>query len=422
MVDTFFVGKYVGVNAIGALSIAFPIQRLMLSLSLLIGVGTATEVARSYGAKNFERLNKSIVNAIFLGLVTLILLPIIVFVFKEFIISKLGASSTIYPLAEEYITIVLIGSLFLGFTNIFGYILNSLGNPKIVLIATSIGAIINIVIDHILVGILDIGIAGAAIATVVSQIIGFIYAFYQMYKVAKKINLKFNLSFDLNIVKIIVAVGFSTFIVEISDAIVIGILNNLLLSVGGDKAIVMIGVITRVSMFMYITMLGISSGMQPLAAYNYGAEEYKKLEKVIEKTTKLAFITSVGIWIVMMLFTPQIIGSFLREKEILKETVKSFRTTISIFPIITFYYVSIYYYQAIKKAKTSLFLSVYRQLLLFIPIVILLGKTLGLFGAWITYPITDLLSSITGLIYIKKGMAFLNDEKRTSRDDLVSQS
>lgn len=411
MVDTFFVGKYVGANAVGALGVAFPIQRLIIAISLLIGVGTSTSVARALGEKNYKRINKNITNAITLGLIVSIVVPILLFCYREGLLHGLGASNIIYPIVEEYISIVLMGSLFLSFTNIFGYCIIALGNPKVTVIATSIGALINIIIDYLLVGVLDMGVKGAAIATVSSQAIGFAYALFKMYSHGKYIDLKLKLSFDIDIWKTIISIGFATFIVEISDAIVIGLLNNLLLPFGGDMAIIIVGAITRISMFMYITIIGISSGMQPLAAYSYGAKDYKKLSKIIGITIKMVSITSIILWGLMMIFTNQIFGSFIKETDILIETVKAFRTTIIIFPVIGIYYVSIYYNQAINQAKRSFFLSIYRQLLLFIPIVIVLVNIMGVQGAWITYPITDIISAVTGVVFIKKGLVRLRNNR-----------
>ena len=404
MVDTFFVGKYVGANAVGALGIAFPIQRLMIATSLMIGVGASTSVARALGEKNYKKVGSSITNAVTLGLITTIILPIIIFCFKNSLFSVLGASSVMLPLVDEYVSIILLGSLFLGFTNIFGYCIIALGNPKVTVTALSIGAIVNIIVDYILVGMLNMGVRGAAIATISSQGLGFAYALFMMWSYGREMKMKFKLSFDMPIWRGILSIGFATFIIEISDAIVIGLLNNLLLPFGGDMAIIIVGAITRVSMFMYITLIGISSGMQPLAAYSYGAKKHDKLKKVIMVTIKMASVTSIVLWGFMMLFANQIFGSFIKEAEVLVEAVKAFRLTIVVFPVISVYYVSIYYNQAVNKAKISFFLSIYRQLLLFIPIVIVLVIKMGVVGAWITYPITDVISAVTGIVFIKKGL------------------
>ena len=408
MVDTFFLGKFVGPNAVGALGIAFPIQRLFIAMSLMIGVGASTSIARALGEKDHKRVKENIGNAITLGLIVSIILPVVIFFFRKQIFYGLGASEIIFPLVEEYINIVLIGTFFLGITNILGYCMIALGDPKVTVIALTIGALTNIVVDFILVGGLSMGVRGAAIATVVSQIVGFTYAVVKMWSHGKSVGVEIKPYFNMTIWKVIVSIGFATFIIEISDAIVIALLNNMLLPHGGDEAIIIIGAITKVSMFMYITLIGISAGMQPIASYNYGAGNDEKLKEVVSVTIKLASATCIVLWAFMMIFANQIFGSFIKEADILVKTVKAFRTTVIVFPVISMYYVSIYYNQAINEARISFFLSIYRQLLLFIPIVIVLVNIMGMTGAWVTYPVTDIISAITGVIFIKKGMKRLN--------------
>jgi putative MATE family efflux protein len=410
MVDTFFVGRYVDANAIGALSIAFPLQRLFIALSLLIGVGTSTYIATSLGEKDFIKLKKGLSSAISIGVLTFSLLPILVICFRKNLIIKLGASSEIYPLADEYIKIVLLGSIFLGFINILGYGMAAMGKPKVTFVSTSIGAAVNIILDYITVVILNMGIKGAAISTVISQILGFSYALYKILKLCTEFKLKISFSINASVCKPIVAVGFSSFIVEISDAVIIWLLNKRLMPIGGDTAVIIVGAITRISMLLYITMLGISAGMQPLAAYAYGEGNYPRLKKILKKTVVLASVTSVVLWAGMMIFTKEIIGSFLKDRLILEKAVKAFRTTIIIFPSISIYYVAIYYYQALSQPKISFFLSIYRQLLLFIPVLLIMTKILGVLGAWITYPITDLISAVTGILYLVKSKNILQKQ------------
>lgn len=411
MVDTFYVGRYVGANAIGALTIAFPIQRLLSSIALLIAVGASTAVARNLGEENYDDLKKTISNAFILTLISLTVIPLIIFTFKSSIITKLGASNTIFPYANQYISIILFGGIFQAFTFVPCYIMTALGNNKVTMIATSIGAICNVIIDYVLVVIFPMGVMGAAIATVTSQIISFIFVVYKFSRVKNALRLKLSFSLDNAISKSIIAIGFSTFMIEISDAVVAGLLNNILASEGGDAAVIIVGVVTRISMFLYITVIGISSAMQPIAAFNYGAKNYKRLKEIVKKAIIGVVVTSVILWVVMLIFAEPIIGSFLIEKDLLPQAVKAFRMCISVFPTIGIYYVAIYFYQSIEEARTSFILSIYRQLILFIPIVILLVKSLGVTGAWITYPITDIISAVTGFYYIRKAIALVNEER-----------
>lgn len=408
MVDTIFVGRAIGATAVGGLTIAFPIQRLIISVGLLIAVGASTAVARSLGEGSLGKIKYIVMNALTLMLIGIFTLTVFIYRFKDSIIKHLGATDNIFPFANEYISIVILGSLFQCFTVIVGYIMTSLGNAKTNLIANSIGAISNIILDYILVISFTQGIKGAAIATVVSQIIAAFYALYHFLKIKNKFNISFTLRLNKEFSLSIIAVGFSTFIIEISDAVVAAILNNILSS-NGDLAIIIVGVISKVSMFLYITVIGMTSAMQPIVSYNYGAKNFTRLKEVVKKSIKALTITSTILWLLMMIFAGPIISTFIKEKDILIEAVKAFRIVISIFPIVGIYFIAIYYYQSIEEAKISFVLSIYRQLLIFIPIVFILVKSFGLIGAWIAYPVSDIISAFTGLYYMKKAKEAMED-------------
>ncbi|WP_213973698.1 MATE family efflux transporter [Tepidanaerobacter acetatoxydans] len=409
MVDTFYVGRYVGPNAIGALTIAFPIQRLLSSTGLLIAAGACTKVAKYFGEKDYENLKITITNAIILTVAVMTLMPLIIYIFMEPILFKSGASSVTLPMAKTYTAIILIGGIFQGLTFVTCYIINSLGNPKVTLYATSLGAVFNIIIDAVLVINYNMGVKGAAIATVVSQIAACTFAMYNFYKVARSINLKNNFSIDIEILKSIIAIGFTTFIIEISDAIVAVVLNNVLFAHGGDRAVIVSGTIMKVSMLMYVNIIGIASAMQPMVAFNYGAKNFKRLKETIRKTLKVVILTSVFLWAIMMLFAEPIIGSFVKDEALMKECTRAYRIMISIFPTIGLYYISIYVYQAMGEAKMSFLLSIYRQLVLFIPIVLIFVKHWSVIGAWLAYPATDVIAAITGFIYIRRVKEDINE-------------
>jgi len=403
MVDSMFLGQTIGANAIGALTIAFPIQRLFFAISMLIAIGASTSVSRSCGDKDYDNLKIIIPNAIVLMLIIVSVIGFGIFIFQDKILISLGASENTFPLAKEYVSIILIGVLFQSFTIISSYIITSFGNTKIVLLSTSIGAICNIIINYFLVIVLSYGVKGAAIATVISQIIAFIYVLIMFIQL--KMGLKFSFKLTLNkAVSIrILYVGFSTFIIEISDAVVAAILNNLLFSYGGDLAIVTIGLTTRVSMFLFMTIMGISSAMQPIAAYNYGAGNYTRLKEVVKTSIIAVSVSSTLLWLLFMIFSKQLIGLFINDSAIIDETTNAFRMVISVFPCIGVYYLAISYCQAINRVKTSFKLSIFRQIIIFIPLVysFVIGLDMGVLGAWIAYPVSDMISFITAAVFIK---------------------
>jgi putative MATE family efflux protein len=426
MVDTVFVGRYIGANAIGALTIAFPVQRFLISLGMLISVGASTYVARSLGEKNKDALKQTIMNSFVLTAVTLITVSLIVFIFKNSIIAALGASDNTFAFAVDYISIILIGGVFQCMAAVASYIMTALGNTKVTLYSNLLGTTSNIIINYILIAQLSLGVKGAAIATVISQMLVFGFVMYKFNEVKKSFNLEFtikNMSESLNagLITGIAAVGFSTFVIEISDAVVAVILNNLLFSQGGDEALIIVGVITRVSMFMFITIIGISSSMQPIVAYNYGAQNYGKMKEVLKIAIITVSVASIAFWAVFMTFAGPIIGFFLKDSEILREAITAFRISISLLPVVGIYYICIYYFQAVEESRRSFLLSIYRQIVIFIPVAILLVQIFGIVGAWIAYPVSDVISSITSLYFIKKAVTDVYDEESLENSLLIKQ-
>lgn len=407
MVDTIFTGRCIGPNAIAALTVAFPIQRFLISLGLLISVGVSTYVSRSLGEKNPFEIRKAIINSFAIALIFMLIVPLIIFIFKTPILYKLGASSATYSLTDEYITIILLGGIFQCLGTVACYIMTSLGNTRIILYANSIGAVLNVIINYVLVAHYEIGIKGAAIATVTSQITSFAFVFYNFRKVTKQFKIKFSIgcivtALNKDIITDIMAIGFSTFIIEVSDAIVAVILNNLLFSKGGDTAIIIVGVVTRISMFMFIAIIGISSAMQPIVAYNFGAEKFSKVKNTVIVSIKSVTIISLVFAVILSLFANEIISLFLRDKEILPLAVKALRICISLLPLAGVYYIVIYYYQAIGEAKKGFMLSIFRQLVVFIPLAIIFVQVLGTIGVWIAYPASDMISTVLS-VYLLRG-------------------
>ena len=403
MVDTIFVGSTIGAVGIGALTIALPIQKLITSTGLMMAVGTSTAVSRNLGGKKYKNLRKIILNSLILTSLILISLCVLIFLFRDGIIKNLlGSSETLFPYAYQYISIILFGGTFQCLTLVIGYVIMALGDTKVTLKAMSIGATVNVILDAILVVHFSMGVKGAALATSFSQILAFSYAVFRFLKVKKEINLEFKFIFERKIVKTIISVGFSTFIVEASDGLLSIVFNNLLSASGGDDAVVIIGTITKVSMFLFITVLGISSAMQPIAAFNYGSKNYEKLKLVIKETIIFITATTFIVWGLMMIFPSNLIGIFLKDEDLLLRAVRAFRIVIIIFPCVGIYYVCIYCCQALGKAKASFILSIYRETLICIPAAIILVYSLGTLGAWIAYPVSDGIAALTGFFYIKK--------------------
>lgn len=402
IVDTFFVGRYVGADSIGALSVVFPLQRLVIAISVCLGIGVSNLISRRLGEKRNKDITKYTTAVNGLTLLIIFVVTIISILFVEDICMFLGARNDILIYSIKYLRIVMFGSIFLAFTTVFGYMNIAYGNMKVMLIASSIGALINIIVDYILIKNFNMAVEGAAIATISSQFISFLFSLVFVKKLQKENNFSLIPRLDSKISFNILAIGFSSFIIEFSDAILISVLNHLLLPVGGNDAIILVGVITKVSMFMFVAMIGVSSSIQPLISYNYGAKNFVKIKKILKTGFVFVFSLSTLIWVFMNYNVRFIIGLFLKDERLLQMATDSFKYVILVFPILSFYYICIYFFQSVGKEKYNFFLSIYRETLLYIPIVIIMVGRFGVLGAWISYPIVDFISAVTGFILLLK--------------------
>lgn len=218
-----------------------------------------------------------------------------------------------------------------------------------------------ILISYILIANMAMGIEGSAIAAVVAQIVSCMFALFKFIDISKALHIQFSNKsvleyLNIDILNQIIVCGFSTFIVEISDAVVAGVLNNVLYSTGGDSAIIIVGVVEKVSMFIYSAIIGISSGMQPIVGYNFGAEKYERVKEVLKSSIKIVIVLSIVFWAIFLFFSYEIIGLFfLKDKALLYQTVSVFRISISMIPLLGIYYVTMYYYQAIGESKKAFY-------------------------------------------------------------------
>lgn len=404
MIDTIFVGNYVDPSGVGALSVLFPIQRIIIALSMMIGIGTSTAFTRARGAQDYDSARNIITNGF--TLVLAVMLPLTVFIYfnAESVLSFLGGNGAILSYGVEYLSFIIFGSIFLSWTIFTSNIMISLGKTKISIMSTAIGAIMNFFIDLVLVKYLHMGVKGAAVATLVSQIAGFLFAYYHLSKLKREMNVERGFKFSYKYVFAILAVGVSAFIVEAEDGILMAVLNNLLDTVAKDEGIIILAVITKVYMFLFVTLFGISSGMQPIAAYNLGAKNYVRLKEVLRKTIIWATLVTGIMWAFSMIFSRQIIRVFIADELIIQKAIPAFRMMVAVFPLISVYYIAIFYFQALGIAKKSIFLSVLRQIVIMIPLSIFLVITLnmGADGVWLSYPIADGMVFVIGTFMLYK--------------------
>jgi putative MATE family efflux protein len=404
LVDTIFVGRGVGALAIGGLTIAFPIQMIIMAFAQMIGIGAASAISRSLGAKDIEKADYVAGNSFLLIVILSSIIAAIGLTFTEPMLRLFGATDTILPYAKDYITIILWGSIFFSFAMSSNNLIRAEGNAKVAMATMLIGAILNIILDPIFIFVFKMGVKGAALATVISKFVSFLYVLTYLYSGKSSLKVKLHhLKPKMRIMTEILTVGFASFARHATGSVVAIVVNNSLRIFGGDMALIIVGIVHRVTMFVFMPLFGVVQGMQPIVGFNYGA---KKLDRVKE-TLKLSLITTTAIatfgWLLVQLFPFAIISVFTREPEIIEKGSTIMRIVISMIPLIGIQIVAAALFQSLGKAVPSLILALLRQVLLFIPLVIILPRVLGLglLGIWIAYPAADVLSVVLTVLFLR---------------------
>ncbi|TFG93396.1 MAG: MATE family efflux transporter [Candidatus Atribacteria bacterium] len=404
LVDTIFVGRGVGALAIGGLTIAFPIQMVIMAFAQMIGIGAASAISRSLGAKDIEKADYVAGNSFLLIIILSSIIAVIGLTFTEPMLRLFGATETILPYAKDYITIILWGSIFFSFAMSSNNLIRAEGNAKVAMFTMLIGAILNMILDPIFIFIFKMGIKGAALATIISQFISFLYILTYLYSGKSSLKIKLHhLKPKIHIIIEMLTVGSAAFFRQVTGSVVAIVVNNSLRIFGGDIALIIAGILHRVIMFVFMPLFGVIQGMQPIVGFNYGA---KKLDRVKE-TIKLSLITTTVIatfgWLIAELFPFVIISTFTRDAEVIEKGSTIIRIVLSMIPAIGIQIVGAALFQSLGKAVPSLILSLLRQVLLFIPLVIILPRIfgLGLLGIWIAYPAADILSVILTALFLR---------------------
>ena len=393
VVDRMFIGNIPGVGplAITGLGVTMPIMTIILAFGMLIGVGSATNISIKLGQKRKEEAESIIGNAISLSVIIGILITVIGILFSNSILKAFGASDATLVYAKAYISIILFGSVF----NILGMMFNNIirgdGNPKLSAIIMTVGCATNIVLDALFIFGFNMGIQGAAFATVISQAVTALWGI--SYYLRGKSNLKFrksSLKLNKNIIKAICAIGSAPFAMQIA-ASMIQVLNNQALSTyGGDLSIGAMATISSIAMIFLMPSFGLVQGMQPIVGFNYGAKNYDRAKK----TFIISVLASTSFFVV--------VGMFNKDAELMNITINGLRKYTLALPMIGISIVGTNYIQSTGRAKMAMVLSLLRQVIILIPMILILPKFLGLDGVWFAQPTADAISSILTAIVIFK--------------------
>ncbi|MRT15553.1 MATE family efflux transporter [Vitellibacter sp. q18] len=406
LVDTIFVGNWIGSIAIAAINVVLPVSFFIAALGMAIGIGGSSIISRALGANNKERALKTFGNQITVTLLLTTAMVVFGLVFINEIIPAFGGKGDIFEPAKIYYRIVLYGVPLLALCMMGNNVIRAEGKPKFAMIAMIIPSVGNLLLDYVFINLMDMGMAGAAWATTLSYAFCFVYVLY--FFLSEKSELKISFShfgLDFSILKEMSALGFVTLARQAVVSVTYLLMNNILFNIGGEASVAAYGIIGRMLMFALFPVLGVTQGFLPIAGYNYGAHKFARVRESINKAILYAGGLGLLIFILIMIFPEQIVSVFTTDAAILSETPHYMRWVFAATPIIAIQLIGSAYFQAIGKAVPALLLTLTRQGFFFIPLIFILPHYFGELGVWISFPAADVLSTIvTGY--------FLNREVR----------
>jgi len=398
VVDTIFIGHVVGTLGIAGLSIVFPIQILVMGMGMLIGIGGASLISRSLGAHDFQRAERTLGNAILLAVILGVLIAIIGLSNSSFWLRLIGASETILPYAKDYLDIILLGTVFRIFAMGVNQLVRAEGNARVAMISMLIGAILNILLDAVFILALRMGIKGAAIATVLSQVLTSLYIirYYLSQNSSVKLHMK-NFVPQCSVIRGIMAIGFGSFVRTAGGSLVAVIVNRTLVGYGGDLAVAAYGIVHRTMMFIFMPIISVGQGLQPILGFSYGARRSDRALQVIKLSAIVATIFSIISFLIIFFFPAPIMRIFTNDGSLVSAGSHAAKLIFLAAYLIGFQMVGSVVFQALGKAVPTFVTATSRQILFLLPLVFILPRFLQLDGVWLSFPIADALSFILTL-------------------------
>lgn len=415
LVDSIFVGNWIGSIAIAAINVVLPVSFFIAALGMAIGIGGSSIISRALGAENREKALRTFGNQITLTLLVTVSMVALGLYFVDSLIPAFGGKGSIFDPAKIYYTIILYGVPFLALCMMGNTVIRAEGKPKFAMIAMIIPSVGNLLMDYIFIYVFDWGMHGAAWATTGGYLLCFFYILY--FFLSQNSELKIDVShFGLHkpILREIGSLGFVTLARQAVTSITYLLMNNILFNLGGEAMVAVYAIIGRMLMFALFPVFGVTQGFLPIAGYNYGAVKYDRVKESISTAIKYAALMATLVFVILMVFPSEITSLFLSEKPglaaeelaanayVLEHAPFAMRLVFAATPIIALQLIGAAYFQAVGKAVPALLLTLTRQGFFFIPLILLLPQLFGEIGVWISFPIADVLATIVTGYYLAK--------------------
>ena len=405
LIDTIFVGQWIGSNAIAAINVVLPVSFFIAALGMSIGVGGASIISRALGEQDHAKAEKTFANQITLTFILTVFVVLFGLLFVDTIIPIFGGKGSLFSLAKTYYVIVMYGVPILAFCMMANNTIRAEGKPKNAMYAMLLPSVSNLVLDYVFIRVFDWGMMGAAWATTLSYGVCASYIVY--FFISKKSVLRPKLDafiLESSLVKEISSLGSVTLARQAMVSITVLLVNNILFSFGGESTIAVYAILSRMLMFATFPIFGITQGFLPIAGFNYGAKNWGRVRQVINISIGYASGLATLVLLLIMFFADQIPTLFSKDLAVNSQTPAALKYVFAALPIVGIQLIGSAYFQAIGKALPALLLTLSRQGLIFIPLLFILSHYYGVQGVWLAFPISDVISTIMTAYFLNRAV------------------
>lgn len=418
-VDSIFIGQCVGPLAISGLAITFPFMNLSAAFGAAVGVGASSYLSMKLGQHDYSTAKAILGNATTLNILIGLIFGAISLLFLDPILYFFGASDNTVVYAREYMIWILLGNVFTHLYFGMNALLRASSKPKMSMYATIFTVVLNTILDPLFIYVMDMGIKGAAIATVISQFLAMCWQFKQFTNKDELLHLErgtFGIRSD--IVKNIISIGISPFSLNVCACIVVIFINKGLMSYGGDLEVAAYGIGNKVGFIFCMFCMGVNQGMQPIVGYNYGAQKMDRVKKALYMSMTVATLITAMATLVSFVCPELVCRMFTKDPELLRRSAAALMINLSFFFVVGPQMVVVNFFQSIGKAKTSIFLSLSRQLLLLVPMIVVFPLFWGLNGVWYSLPASDVGSAVIAFLVF---LSYRNKHLNTAQGERAIQ-
>lgn len=413
IVDRIFIGQGVGAEALSGISVIFPVMLIMMGFGMLIGIGTGVLVSINLGKKKKEMAEQTIGTGFSLMVLVSIIIMFVTYILKKPILHSFGATPETFQFANDYLNIILAGTTFtvVGFS--LNNVIRSEGNARIAMVSMILSSVTNIVLDYIFIFWFDMGVKGAALATIISMFVLMVWVLLHFRGNRSVVKLKNkHIRVDWDIMTEIISIGMAPFSMQIANSLVQGLLNKKLIALGGDLAVGAMGIINSVLTLFIMAIVAINMASQPIIGFNFGSKSVHRVKESLRISLIAASVIALVAFVIIEVFPGAIVKLFNDDSQVLYDiSLNGIRLVILALPIVGFQVVASNFFQSVGKAKIATFATLFRQVILLIPLILIFPGFWGINGIWIAFPVADTLSALVVSFLLIREWKYLDDLK-----------